>query len=48
MLQSVVSNINNTRWDAININGNGASTFAIQGSCKDLINGVKGKRIEKV
>jgi hypothetical protein len=47
MLQSVVSNINNTRWDAININPNGASIIAIQGTCGDLINGVKGKLYER-
>ena len=38
-----MSNLRATRWDAININANGASIIAIKGSCKDLINGSKGK-----
>ena len=31
------------RWEAWNINSNGGSVIAIKGSCKTLINGVKGK-----
>ncbi|KAJ9095391.1 hypothetical protein QFC20_006673 [Naganishia adeliensis] len=34
----------NNLWDAINININRGSVLAIKGSCKDLINDVKGER----